>query len=211
MSAARQEAGLRAALSGSHEHAPRPMVDLELPALVRKALLPSMALLKPAAVLVPLLRRDAGLSVLLTRRADTLRHHRGQISFPGGRRDPEDQSFADCALREAEEEVALPRAQVEVIGYLDDYPTVSRYLVTPVVALVQPPPAFRFDPGEVAEVFEIPLSAVLDRGRFQRGMLNRDGFRLPFLELQHESWRIWGATAGMLWDLSRKVNIHLAE
>lgn len=210
MNLADQEAALRGAFAGSHERLPRPVVEMDVPVVVRKALLPSMALLRPAAVLLPLLRRSEGFSVLLTRRADTLRHHKGQISFPGGRRDPEDVSFADCALREAEEEVALPRKLVEVIGYLDDYPTMSRYLVTPVVALVEPPPAFHFDPGEVAEVFEVPLSVVLDRDRFQRGMLTRDGFRLPFMELHHDSRRIWGATAGMLWDFSRRVNIHIS-
>ena len=210
MNPAQLEAGLRAAFAGSSEQLPRQLADLELPALVRKALLPSATLLKPAAVLVPVMRRSDGLSILLTRRADTLRHHKGQISFPGGRRDPEDASFADCALREAEEEVALPRDRVEVIGYLDDYPTLSRYLVTPVVALVDPPETYRFDPGEVAEVFEVPLPAVLDRARFRRGMLDRDGLRLPFLELQHEGRRIWGATAGMLWGFSHRVNPHLA-
>lgn len=209
MSLGRQEAALRAAFAGTSEELPRPLVEMDIPALVRKALMPSLALLKPAAVLLPLLRRADGFSVLLTRRADTLRHHQGQVSFPGGRRDPEDRSFADCALREAEEEVALPRAQVEVIGYLDDYPTMSRYRVTPVVGLVEPPHTFHADPGEVADVFEVPLSVVLDRDRYQRGMLSRDGLRLPFMELHYESQRIWGATAGMLWDFSRKVNIHL--
>lgn len=210
MSATRIEQGLRLALAGTGEQAPRPLADMDIPVLVRKALLPSVTKLRPAAVLVPVMRRPEGLSVLLTRRADTLRHHKGQVSFPGGRRDPDDASFADCALREAEEEVALPRDRVEVIGYLGDYPTMSRYLVTPVVALVEPPASFRFDASEVAEVFELPFEAVLDTARYQRGMLTREGLRLPFLELHHESWRIWGATAGMLWDLSRRVNAHLS-
>lgn len=199
------EQRLRAALSGSSEQGERPLADLELPALVQKALLPTLGRLKPAAVLVPVLRRPEGLTMLLTRRAEHLRNHKGQISFPGGRRDEGDTSFAACALREAEEEVALPATQVEVIGYLDDYPTVSRYRITPVVGLVDPPPSFRVDPGEVAEVFEVPLDVLLDPARFSRGILNRDGFRLPFLEVSHGPWRIWGATAGMLWDLCRKV------
>jgi 8-oxo-dGTP pyrophosphatase MutT (NUDIX family) len=202
------EALLRASLAGSHEAGSRPMVDLEMPAVMRKALLPALPLLKPAAVLVPLLRRPEGLTVLLTRRAETLRNHKGQISFPGGRRDPGDPSFAACALREAEEEVALPPENAEVIGYLDDYPTISRYRITPVVALVQPPMQFRVDPGEVAEVFELPLAVALDPQRFERGLLSRDGFKLPFLEINYQERRIWGATAGMLWELCRKVNSH---
>ena len=198
------EARLRAALAGSGE-SHRPLVDLEWPRVVTLALQPLMKNLREAAVLVPVLRRPGGHTVLLTRRADTLRNHKGQVSFPGGRRDPEDASLAACALREAEEEVSLPPANVEIIGYLDDYPTTTRYRVTPVVALVTPPPHFAFDAAEVAEVFEVPLSLLLDPKAYAPKILTKDGLNVPFFELHHEGPRSWGATAGMLRDFCRKV------
>ena len=181
------------------------MVDLEWPRLVQLALKPLMSNLREAAVLVPILTRPEGYSVLLTRRADTLRNHKGQVSFPGGRRDPEDVSLAACALREAQEEVGLPPESAEIIGYLDDYPTTTRYRVTPVVALVKPPQQFVFDAGEVAEVFEVPLSVLLDARRYESKILSKDGLNVPFFEVNHEGHRIWGATAGMLRDFCRKA------
>lgn len=204
MSLTAAEARLRAVLQHTREDGERPVVDLELPLLMQKAINAGLPYLKPAAVLVPLLRRAGGHSVLLTRRADHLRNHKGQISFPGGRRDADDRSAADCALREAWEEVSLDPQRCEVIGYLDDYPTITRYRVTPVVALVEPPASFAFDANEVAEVFEVPLTVLLDVQRFERKAFSRDGFNVPFFEINHEGRRIWGATAGMLWDLCRK-------
>lgn len=200
-----QEHRVRAALLGTHEQTPRPVADLELPPLLHKAFAPTLSKLKPAAVLVPLLQRPHELTVLLTRRAAHLRNHKGQISFPGGRRDPEDASFAACALREAREEIGLDSAQAEVIGYLDDYPTGTGYRVTPVVAIVQPQAAYAIAPEEVDEVFEVPLAVFLEAERFERKSLSRDGLNLPFFEVNHGSYRIWGATAGMLWDFHRKI------
>lgn len=198
------EARLRAALAGSHEQH-RPLVDLEWPKLVQLALKPLLSNLREAAVLVPILQRSEGLSVLLTRRADTLRNHRGQVSFPGGRRDPEDLTLAACALRESQEEVGLPPENAEIIGYLDDYPTTTRYRVTPVVALVQPPENFVFDAGEVAEIFEVPLAVLLNPASYQTRLLTKEGLNVPFFEINHGGHRIWGATAGMLRNLSRKM------
>lgn len=205
MTGAECERWLRAALAGTHETPPRRMADLEWPGLAQKALQPMMALMKPAAVLVPIVRRGDGHTVLLTRRADTLRNHKGQVSFPGGRRDETDASLAACALREAQEEVGLPTTSAEVIGFLDDYPTFTRYRVTPVVALVDPPAQFISDPGEVAEIFEIPLALALDENAYAYKMLSREGMKVPFFELEHERHRIWGATAGMLRSLMRKL------
>ena len=199
------EARLRQALAGSSEQH-RPLVDLEWPWLVQKALKPLFNNLREAAVLVPILRRPAGYTVLLTVRAETLRNHRGQVSFPGGRRDADDATLAACALREAEEEVGLESARAEIIGYLDDYPTTTRYRVTPVVALVQPPERFRIDAGEVAEVFEVPLAVLLDSSRYETKVLSKQGLNVPFYEVNHEGYRIWGATAGMLKDLCRKLS-----
>lgn len=199
------EARLRASLAGTSE-ASRPLIDLEWPRLVQLALKPLLSNLREAAVLVPILKRPEGYTVLLTRRAETLRNHKGQVSFPGGRRDPDDPSLTACALRESEEEVGLAPANAEVIGYLDDYPTTTRYRVTPVVALVEPPEQFVFDAGEVAAVFEVPLALLLDQQSYQSKMLTKEGLNVPFFEVHHEGHRIWGATAGMLRDLCRKVS-----
>ncbi|MCI0342078.1 MAG: CoA pyrophosphatase [Planctomycetales bacterium] len=121
----------------------------------------------PAAVLVPVLRRPVGPSVLFTERTREVAHHKGQVSFPGGALEPGEDPVAG-ALREAREEVGLEPARVEVLGTLDDQPSVSRFVVTPVLGLVaDPPPVFVGDPREVAEPFEVPLATLLDRSRFR--------------------------------------------
>lgn len=201
------EQRLRRALAETHLDAPRPLSRLEMPFDLDR-LIPAkvMASLRPAAVLAPVLRRGDSLSLLLTVRASTLRAHGGQISFPGGRRDDTDEGVVHTALREAEEEIGLPPERVDVLGYLDDYPTLSRFLVTPVVGLVEGDVRWRTDAAEVAEVFEVPLSHALDPGNFERRSLMREGLQLPFYELHWRNYRIWGATAGMLWDLAQKVS-----
>lgn len=201
------EAKLRAALAHTHADAPRPVTPIELPLKLGKLLGARMLRgLKPASVLVPVMRRPKGLSVLLTQRSDQMRSHRGQVSFPGGRREPADTSAAAAALREAHEEVGIPQGAVEVIGYLDDYPTITRYLVTPVVGLVEDVAEVRACAREVAEIFEVPLAFVIDPKNFERKSLIAKGMNVPILELNYGKWRIWGATAGMLWNLSQKVS-----
>ena len=157
-----------------------------------------------AAVLVPLVAHAAGLTVLLTLRSDHLRDHAGQISFPGGRAEPEDRDAVDTALREAEEEVGLPRAQVEVIGSLPSYTTVTNFVVTPVVGLIEPGFTVAPDPFEVAEVFEVPLDFLMTPAHHHRHAFDWPGGRREFLSM---AWRpapeaedvfIWGATAAML-------------
>ena len=205
------EIKLRAALRHTSDAEPRPLSSLELPLkmdklLIGKLLTPGLLKsLRPAAVLVPVLRHPEGLRVLFTVRAEHLRKHSGQISFPGGRRDADDASAAANALREAQEEVGLEPANVEVIGYLDDYPTITGYRVTPVVGIVAAAQSWRFDPAEVAEVFETPLAFVLDPVNFERKAFSRNGLNVPFFELNYGAHRIWGATAGMLWNLCQKV------
>ncbi len=157
--------------------------------------------LRPAAVLVPVVRRDAGLTVLLTRRTDHLYDHAGQISFPGGRSEAHDESPAATALRETFEEIGLPRSLVEVLGALPEYTTVTGYRVTPVVGLVSPPPAFKLDAFEVAEAFEVPLAFVLDPDNHQRNTLQYQGRTRHYYAIPYEQRYIWGATAGMLMNL----------
>jgi 8-oxo-dGTP pyrophosphatase MutT (NUDIX family) len=159
----------------------------------------------PAAVLVPLVNRPEGLHVLLTERSRDLPDHPGQISFPGGRLEPDDASLAAAALREAAEEVGLPPQQVSVLGSLAEYETVTGYRVTPVVGWVEPPFALTPDPLEVADVFEVPLAFLLDPANQQRhfrmlGTLRRDYWAIPYRERY-----IWGATAAMLLILDRTL------
>lgn len=201
------EKQLRIALAHTNDTAPRPMISLELPLRADKILTPAlMASLRPASVLVPVIWRGTDLIVLLTRRADHLRSHKGQISFPGGRRDEGDVSAAANALREAQEEVGLPPSSVEVIGYLDDYPTITRYMVTPVVGIVSGEPTLYAHEDEVAELIEVPLEFVLAPKSFERKSFLQSGIKVPFYELNFGSHRIWGATAGMLWNLCQKFN-----
>ena len=158
--------------------------------------------LTPAAVLVPLVDRPGGLTVLLTQRTAHLNDHAGQISFPGGRVEPEDPSHLAAALREAEEEGGLPPDRVEVIGTLDYYIVRSGYRVTPVVGFVNPPFDVRPDPFEVAEVFEVPLSFVLDTDNHVMESRTDQGVERTFYVLPYENRYIWGATAGMLVNLT---------
>jgi 8-oxo-dGTP pyrophosphatase MutT (NUDIX family) len=203
------EQRLRAALAGTSEDLPRPMIPIELPMKLDRILVPRLLRgLRPASVLVPVIRRRRGLQLLLTRRSETMRSHRGQISFPGGRREEVDASAAAAALREAEEEVGIPGTAIEVVGYLDDYPTITRYLVTPVVGLVEDVAEVKPCAREVAEIFEVPLEFVLDKDHFERKVLTREGLNVPFFELNFGAYRIWGATAGMLWNLAQKVAAH---
>ena len=157
--------------------------------------------LRPAAVLVPVVRREAGLTILLTQRTDHLYDHAGQISFPGGRSEAHDESAAATALRETFEEIGLPHSHVEVLGNLPEYTTVTGYRVTPVVGLVNPPQAFNLDAFEVAEAFEVPLAFFLDSGTHQRTTLQYQGRTRHYYAMPYEQRYIWGATAGMLMNL----------
>jgi len=178
--------------------APQPW-EPELP----EDLLFRLGKLRRAAVLVPLVQRPEGLTVLLTQRTAHLSHHPGQVSFPGGRAEADDSSAIETALRESEEEIGLLRRYVEIVGVLPDHATASSYLVTPVVALVTPPFALRADPGEVAEIFEVPLAFLMDGMNHQRMSfdLPDGGGRRSFYAMPYGRFFIWGATAGMLRNL----------
>jgi len=155
-----------------------------------------------AAVLVPLVVRDDGLTVLLTQRTAHLIHHGGQISFPGGRVEDEDADAESAALRETEEEIGLPRDKIDVIGRLDDYITVTGFHIVPVVGLLHPPLEFDPDDFEVAEIFEVPLSFIMDPANHQRhSRVMPSGDKRWFYALPYDERYIWGATAGMLVNL----------
>lgn len=156
----------------------------------------------PASVLIPIVLREEGPTLLLTQRTTHLHDHAGQVSFPGGRVDPVDSSLIDTALRETEEEVGLHRRHIEVIGTLPDYFTGTGYCVTPVVAIVQPPFDLRADPFEVAEIFEVPLAFLMDGQHHQRRSADFPAFgRRTFYTIPYQRFFIWGATAGMLRNL----------
>jgi len=161
------------------------------------------AALTPAAVLVPIVVRPSGMTILLTQRTAHLRDHAGQVSFPGGRSEPEDATPEATALREAQEEVGLDAAQVEVLGRLPEYLTSTGFRVMPVVGLVTPPLNLRLDDFEVAEVFEPPLDFLLDVANHQRHKVEYRGALREYWAMPWKDYYIWGATAGMLVSLQR--------
>jgi 8-oxo-dGTP pyrophosphatase MutT (NUDIX family) len=156
-----------------------------------------------ASVLIPLVQRPEGLSMLLTQRTAHLTDHAGQISFPGGRAEDYDESPVHTALRETEEEIGLDRRHIEIVGTLPDYITGTGYRVTPVVGLVTPPFALAPDDNEVAEVFEVPLAFLMDAANHRRLSfdLPEGAGRRSFYAMPYERFFIWGATAGMLRNL----------
>lgn len=154
-----------------------------------------------AAVLVPLVDRGEELTVLLTLRAQDLKHHAGQIAFPGGRIEPGDADAAAGALRETEEEIGLRREFVEVLGVLPDHVLISGYRVTPVIGLVRPGFELRLDPTEVAGTFEAPLRSLLDPATHSRRLRSIGGHEIETVDLPWGTFNIWGATAGMLLTL----------
>ena len=155
----------------------------------------------PAAVLVPIVEREARLSVLLTRRTDHLHHHPGQISFPGGRVEEGDESPIDTALRETEEEIGLHSRHVELLGSLPDYLTGTGFCVTPVVGLVHPPFEITLDSFEVAEAFEVPLAHFMNPANHLRHSLQVEGRERHFHAMPYKDYYIWGATAGIIISL----------
>jgi len=158
----------------------------------------------PAAVLVAITDRPEP-GVILTQRTETLRRHAGQVAFPGGRIDPEDIDAAAAALREAEEEIALPRGAVEVIGAADLYLTVTGYAVTPVIGVIAPDLAYHPNAAEVADVFEVPLAFVLDAANQIQVSTEWQGRMRTYYEINWRERRIWGATAAMMVNLSRRL------
>jgi len=159
----------------------------------------------PAAVLVPLVERDTGLTVLLTQRAATLKDHAGQISFPGGRVEPEDEDAWHAALREAYEEIGLLPRFVEFAGYLPDHYVMTGFRVTPVVGFVNPEYQLRIAEAEVHDVFEVPLDYILDGANHKSRQRQLGGLTVEVHDIPYGERNIWGATAGMLLTLRRML------
>ncbi|WP_138466300.1 CoA pyrophosphatase [Poseidonocella sp. HB161398] len=196
------ETGLSLVAAALREPAPASS-DFDLnPAVV----LPEGRRLRPAAVLVGLMPGPAGLEVLLTKRSSKLRHHPGQIAFPGGRLDPEDGGDpVTAALREAEEEVGLDPGLVRIIGQLTPHETVTSYHVTPVVAEITRPFAPLAEAGEVAEIFSVPFDFLADPANFRVEGRRWQGSRRYYYAVPWGPYYIWGATARMLKGLADRV------
>jgi 8-oxo-dGTP pyrophosphatase MutT (NUDIX family) len=166
---------------------------------------PDPSFLRAAAVLMPIVARPEELTVLFTRRTTHLRAHSGQISFPGGRIEEDDISEQAAALRETEEEVGIAASSIEVIGRLADYHTRTGFRVTPVVGLVGVPFTLRIDAREVDEVFEVPLSFLLDPANHQRHNRELQERQVQYYAIPYHDYYIWGATAGMLVNFYRHL------
>ena len=167
--------------------------------------LPSDARVTLAAVLVPLVNRAEGITVLLTQRTAHLNDHPNQIAFPGGRVEGGDANRVETALREAEEEIGLARDRIEIVGTLPDYEIPSGFRISPVIGWIEPPFELKLDPFEVASAFEVPLSFLLDPANHQRRSLHFNGRHRHYLAIPYQGYYIWGATAGMFYSLYRQL------
>lgn len=168
--------------------------------------LPQGRKLRPAGVLVPLELRQGALHVILTKRASHLKHHPGQIAFPGGKQDKSDADVVAAALREAHEEIGLPSKNVEVLGTLPTHETVTNFIVTPVLGLVRDRFSIVPEPGEVDEVFSVPLAHVTDPARFSIQSRRWMGHKRSYFTVPFGPYYIWGATARIMRGLAERMN-----
>lgn len=154
---------------------------------------------KRAAVLIPLFKKDGEYHILFTKRTEKVEHHKGQISFPGGRQDKNDPHLLATALREAEEEMGIAPQDVEILGELDDFCTASTdFCISPFVALIPYPYPFQVNPHEIAEVIEAPLSALRLESQMHQEIFLREGELVPVYFYEYQNYTIWGATARIL-------------
>ena len=196
------------------------LIELDLPELRRRLARPGPPagvvagdqgagsgnpVLKPASVLVPIVARNPELTMLFTRRTAHLRSHSGQVSFPGGRAEAHDESPESTALRETREEIGLDPARVELLGHLSEYHTGTGYRITPFIGVVSPPFELSLDRHEVEEVFEVPLSFLLDPRNHRHLSRQYRGEMRAFFAIPYRNHYIWGATAGMLVNLYRHL------
>ncbi|WDU59989.1 CoA pyrophosphatase [Pseudemcibacter aquimaris] len=175
---------------------------------VRDEFEPNQLPLKVSAVLMPIVERNNQYSVILTKRAEHLSSHSGQVSFPGGKSDEEDEHAMATALREAKEEINLPYENVDVIGAMEDYETVTGYNVSPVVGFVDPDFKVIPEKNEVDDVFEVPLDFILDPANHKIESLHWKGAERHYYVFPHDKYKIWGATAAMLVRFANLVNDH---
>lgn len=189
--------GIERALS----HDGRPSSDFDLNPEAR----PKSISLKPAGVLLPIIERDSGLQLILTKRSSTIKHHPGQIAFPGGRVDPSDASHIEAALREADEEIGLAPKNVDVLGELPTHETVSNYIMHPVVGWITQDFTPRLEAAEVSEMFEVPLMHVLDMSNYTVQSRIWRGHVRKFYTVPYGPYYIWGATARVLRSFAQKV------
>ena len=159
---------------------------------------------RPAAVLIGI-RDDREQRVVLTVRTDTLQQHAGQVAFPGGRVEPDDLDVVATALRESEEEIGLDAGMVTPLGFLEAFETISGYSVTPVVARIAANAVLKPDPGEVAEVFEVPFAFFMEPANLRRYTMDFRGHRRDMVEFLHAGYRIWGVTAAILYNLLKRM------
>lgn len=162
--------------------------------------------LRPAGVLIPIIERQESLVVLLTERSADLRHHAGQVSFPGGGMEAHDADITATALREAHEEVGIQPDEVDIAGFLLPTPTVTGFAVTPVVGFVRETFKLRVDPVEVETAFEVPLDFLMDYRNEEHSERDFQGTTVPVVTFHYDGHRIWGATASMLVTLRRLLN-----
>lgn len=159
--------------------------------------------LRPAAVLIPIIERRHELAVLLTERSSALKHHAGQVSFPGGGMEDGDTDIVATALREAHEEVGIHPHEVDVAGFLNPTPTITGFVVTPVIGFVRESFRLSVEPREVQAAFEVPLDFLMDSRNQEHSEREFEGNTIPVVTFQYDGHRIWGATAGMLVSLRR--------
>ena len=161
---------------------------------------------RPAAVLVGLTLREAGVSLVLTRRSARLNAHRGEIALPGGKIDLTDKTPVITALRETREEIGIPEGQVTVIGKLPQYETGTGFTISPITAILKPPYEFTRQTSEVDEIFEVPMRHVLHLENYQKRSVLLEGGRRSFWVLPFKNYYIWGATAAILIDLAGRIS-----
>ena len=163
--------------------------------------------LRLAAVLVPLVEHADEPSILLTRRADHLEKHSGQVAFPGGKVENSDATPIAAALRETEEEIGLDASHIEIAGVLDTYQTGTGFLILPVVGFVKPGFTLTPDKNEVADVFEVPAHIALSTQNWKTDSGEWKGRMWNFYSMDYQGYNIWGATAGMLMHMSRRLTV----
>lgn len=161
--------------------------------------------LRPAAVLIPLIESQRGIQVVLTKRTQHLRHHAGQICFPGGRQEPEDADLKATALREYEEELGVSTEGIDIVGQLPDYPVISQFIIRPYLGFLPNEPKWNPDPGEVADIFTVPLHHLLSQEQHYAYKVERFIYdKIWFIPWQQRV--IWGATAGIIRNLAEQLD-----